>query len=315
MSKQIKLILLTGFLGAGKTTLLSNMLTSTTLADKKVAVLVNDFGALPIDAALLPDGDYYISKVNKGSIFCVCTSADMIARLEHISAEIAPEYLLIEASGMAEPSDVTSMLRTERLREVYTDGIAVCLFDAVNGPKLLQIMPAISAQITVADVIVNNKTDLIDPPEIERIHQLLSSINNLAEITDTSYAKLETAGILQKIHPWVEEDITVYKKRLQLEAPEEIVDYELQDNIIFKRSDFYRLLEKYRHYIIRAKGIVCLENDHKFIDIVNGNLKVCELNFTVKERQFHNEITFICRSNIDIEQFATDLTESRLADN
>jgi len=67
--KKIETILLCGFLGAGKTTLLSKMLTAENFADKKVAVLVNDFGVLPVDAELLPQGDHFVAKINKGNIF------------------------------------------------------------------------------------------------------------------------------------------------------------------------------------------------------------------------------------------------------
>ncbi|MCK5845314.1 MAG: hypothetical protein KAG97_11445, partial [Victivallales bacterium] len=101
---KIPIVLVSGYLGAGKTTLLSRLLEGGgPLEGKSVAVLVNEFGALPVDGALLPDGDYLLTEINKGSVFCVCLKTDLIRNFEDIARNFKPDLLLMEATGIAEP--------------------------------------------------------------------------------------------------------------------------------------------------------------------------------------------------------------------
>ncbi|MBI5241023.1 MAG: GTP-binding protein, partial [Elusimicrobia bacterium] len=73
-SSPIPLVLLCGWLGAGKTTLLARLLGAEALKGRRIAVLVNEFGKLPVDGALLPrgGGGYFLAEINRGRIFCIC---------------------------------------------------------------------------------------------------------------------------------------------------------------------------------------------------------------------------------------------------
>ncbi len=311
MGKTIDMVLLTGFLGAGKTTLLASMLENRCYKDKKVAVLVNDFGALPVDAALLPDGDYFVSKINKGSIFCLCTTADIIKKLAQIADDIQPDYLFIEATGLAVPSDISAMLRTDLLKERYRSGVAVCLVDAVNCLKLLKVLPAISSQINIADIIIINKIDLVDNELLHKLRQELLTLNRQADIIETSYAKVEQSKIFAKIHTMQAPEIKNRACKLAIKAPEDMIDYDVRGALNFPRIAFYDLLNQYREGIVRAKGIVSLDNERKFIDIVNGDIQSKSADFLSLETGITTAISFILRDNINVDEFRQNL--ARLA--
>lgn len=307
--KNIKTILLCGFLGAGKTTMLSKIVTDKAFEDKKIAVLVNDFGALPVDAALLPDGDYYVSKINKGSIFCLCTSADIIKQLEIIANDISPDYLLIEATGMAEPSDVSAMFRTDALKKRYGDGVAVCVVDAINCPKLMTILPAITSQLTIADIIIINKMDLVEEADVENLILDLRKINKYADIIKTEYAEVDFERILTKIHSMEPPEIGGSHSSLKIKSPADMIDFDFKSDKSISRIDFYDILNRYRNGIIRAKGVITFDEDKKFIDIVNGDIKVKVANFAILENRYKTEMTFILRDNIDTDKFIKEIEE------
>ena len=187
-------LLICGFLGAGKTTLLSGLLNSKNLQNKKVALLINDFGALPVDAALIPEGDHYIAKINKGNIFCVCVKTDLLKSFEYIVSEINPDYLLIEATGVAEPSDFSSLLQTDFLKENFENCSTVCVVDALNFPKLSKILTALSVQVRVADSVIINKTDLVTTVAVSEIKKAVvkGCIKSFPPMVSTIFkAKLE----------------------------------------------------------------------------------------------------------------------------
>jgi len=108
----IKLVLLTGFLGTGKTTLMKSILD--TYKDK-VGVIVNEFGEVNIDAALIKKDGIKMTELTNGSIFCACIKENFISGLIEMSA-IDIEYLFIGASGLADPANMTQILNSIELR-------------------------------------------------------------------------------------------------------------------------------------------------------------------------------------------------------
>ena len=120
-----------GYLGAGKTTLLNHLLT---VADERVAVLVNDFGSLDIDAQLLDRGDGSTVTLPNG---CICCSLidGLAGALDDLAAlDPLPERVVIEASGVADPRRIADTARAEP--DLRYGGI-VTLVDAVNHAALI----------------------------------------------------------------------------------------------------------------------------------------------------------------------------------
>jgi len=104
----IPTILLTGFLGAGKTTLLNRLIEH--YKSKRTVLLINEFGKVGIDGEMLVEGNYEMIELNKGSLFCICVRTDFIFEVERIATQIKSELLIIEATGLADTSEMEKML-------------------------------------------------------------------------------------------------------------------------------------------------------------------------------------------------------------
>src|SRR5688572_17047851 len=161
--------ILTGFLGAGKTTLLNRILAGD--HGLRVAVLVNDFGSINIDADLVVgienDGD--IINLANG---CVCCNIrdDLVAAVTQVMARAErPEYILLEASGVADPSGIALTFMDESMRERIRLDSIMCVVDAEQIFAAPEMMELKLRQVAFADMLILNKVDLVTPEEIARI--------------------------------------------------------------------------------------------------------------------------------------------------
>ena len=168
-TQAIPLTVLTGFLGAGKTTLLNRILTGD--HGLRIAVLVNDFGSINIDADLIvgveSDGDV-ISLANG----CVCCNVrdDLVTAVTQVmSRPEQPEYILLEASGVAEPSGIALTFMGDDLRDRIRLDSIMCVVDAEQVFAVPEMMELKLRQVAFADMLILNKVDLVTPEEIERI--------------------------------------------------------------------------------------------------------------------------------------------------
>jgi G3E family GTPase len=164
---------LTGFLGAGKTTLLNRILNGD--HGLRIAVLVNDFGSINIDADLVvgvqASGDI-ISLANG----CICCSMrdDMLTAVEQLTERPEqPQYIVVEASGVADPAKVAFTFINANLRErVRLDSI-LCLVDASQLFAAPEQMELKMRQIAYSDMLILSKTDLVGREEVGRIRAWL----------------------------------------------------------------------------------------------------------------------------------------------
>src|SRR5271165_1503326 len=160
---------LTGFLGAGKTTLLNRILHGD--HGLRIAVMVNDFGSINIDADLVvgveASGDI-ISLANG----CICCSMrdDMLTAVEQLTERAEqPQYIILAASGVADPSRIAFSFLNASLRgRVRLDSI-ICLVDASQIFAVPEQMDLKTRQIAYSDMLILSKTDLVSREEVGRI--------------------------------------------------------------------------------------------------------------------------------------------------
>ncbi|MEL7467854.1 MAG: CobW family GTP-binding protein [Pseudomonadota bacterium] len=167
-----------GFLGAGKTTLVNRILTRS--SGTRFAVMVNDFGAINIDAGLIASHDGQTIALTNGCVCCTMSDGFIQAMLRLMATPQAFDHVVIEASGVAEPSKIMDFARLDPLLDpdaVVTLVDAETLIDRLADPKISAI---VTAQIRQADILLLTKSDLADPDAAEaqlaRIHPLAKGI-------------------------------------------------------------------------------------------------------------------------------------------
>lgn len=173
MNESLPVTVIGGYLGAGKTTLVNHLLRHA--AGRRLAVLVNDFGELPIDADLIESSDGGTIAIAGG---CVCCSfgSDLIAALQQIAVrEPRPDHVLVEASGVALPGAVAAAVTL--LPRYRVDGVVV-LADAETVRERAAdryLADTISRQLDDADLILLAKGDLVAESARASLRQWLES--------------------------------------------------------------------------------------------------------------------------------------------
>ncbi|MBU3068449.1 GTP-binding protein [Aestuariicella sp. G3-2] len=168
---RVPVVVVAGFLGSGKTTLLNRLLNNP--QGQRMAVMVNDFGSINIDSQLVSSAEQNRIDLSNGCICCTIES-DLIQQLQRLLTDTpaAPDVILIETSGVSEPGKVISTLKYPQFRDQLRVETVVSLMDAANFSELTSEMKHLAMnQVSVADVIVLNKVDLVSNAQIARLHR------------------------------------------------------------------------------------------------------------------------------------------------
>jgi len=191
MLERPRYIMIGGFLGAGKTTAINEILAET---DRPIAVIVNDVGAINIDAALVKRRHGDTLELTDG---CVCCSAidGFGAAFDQIRARPEPpEHIIVELSGVAEPANVVPWGSSAGF---MLDGVVVIaavdqLLDA-SMPAWIRIH--LERQLAAADLVVLTKTDLADDAEITAAHDRLHELAARAPVVDGGRGRREDGAL------------------------------------------------------------------------------------------------------------------------
>ena len=175
MSKRIPTNLITGFLGSGKTTAILDVLQRKP-ADEKWAVLVNEFGEIGIDGAILSSSGAEIREVAGGCMCCVGNLPMQVA-LNNLIAKVQPDRLLVEPSGLGHPQEIIDILSGGQYAEVLDLRAVLCLIDPrkLRDKRYLE-HPIFNDQLRVADIIVANKMDLCGDSERELVKEFVAKL-------------------------------------------------------------------------------------------------------------------------------------------
>ena len=173
-------LIIGGFLGSGKTSLLLQLARymSEDLGIKKTVILENEIGKVGIDDRVLAGAGYDVRGMFAGCVCCTM-AGELSLTVKAIEQEIAPEWIIMEATGMAFPQNVQDNLRDA----LGLDSRICCLADAKRWPRLLKPMEhLLPLQLKNADTVLINKTDLIDGDALRSVEESVSGFCERAKI-------------------------------------------------------------------------------------------------------------------------------------
>ncbi len=188
MSKKVELYLISGFLGAGKTTLVKQLLENQ--ADKKIGIIMNEFGKVSIDGPILKKNNMEMIELTRGSIFCSClTMAFADALIDMADKDL--DYLIVESSGLADPSNIGEILGgvSQNIDSPYVYSGSITVVDASQFLNSYEEVETIVKQIECSDLTLINKIDLVDGESVQLIKEKILQINPDTELVETSYFK------------------------------------------------------------------------------------------------------------------------------
>lgn len=195
-SARIPVLVLAGFLGSGKTTLLNHLLQDD--HGIKLAVIVNDFGTIPVDAMLVAGQvDSLVSMAN-GCLCCESSDEELDAALDQLAHIPGVEGIIIEASGLAEPQVLMSMVATATTVTEVSVGGLVEVIDAGEVLDTVRQHPAVAKRLHNADLIVLNKADRVEPAELQQVRQLLAEAAPAVMTVTTAYGRVDARVLFDR---------------------------------------------------------------------------------------------------------------------
>ena len=190
----IPVCLITGFLGSGKTTLIEKWVKQYPTC--KFVYLINEFCQVDIDGQRLALPANQLVTIAGGSIFCRCLVSDFVRSLRKIETYfldegILPEGLIIEASGIADPGVIQTLLKETKLDQTYSLTKIVDIVEPGNFLKLIHTLPSIIRQVEASNLIILNKADLHSEDCIKKCKEEIREVNPHAEMITTKYCDID----------------------------------------------------------------------------------------------------------------------------
>lgn len=186
----VPILLVTGFLGAGKTTVVNRLLANA--EGRRIAAVVNDFGAINIDAELIAGASDGVVSLANG---CICCSleGDLLRTLSNLlRRDPKPDYVVIETSGVADPADIVrNLMDPVILREAPLETV-LCVMDAGSPPAALDDALQRS-QLRVADIVALSKLDLADDGAGARMREAIRAQRVPAVVVDARHGEIPSA--------------------------------------------------------------------------------------------------------------------------
>lgn len=270
----LPIIVLTGFLGSGKTTLLNKLLRT----GPRPAVLINEFGSVPIDHKLIVEQDIPLMTLSGGCLCCQVRGA-LAPALRNIRLAWrrpgAPQFdrVILETSGVASPEPILDTLLSNRwLSRHYQLDAIIALIAAPTGETILDRYAEAQAQITWADRLLISQTDLATSTQLDRLRDHLEKLAPATPIFQSENSETLLAALTRPL-PHGPRPLT--ESRELADHPFHSLAIQLSEPVNW--STFHQILREVLEVhteIVRIKGMVRLNNQFApmAIHAVSGHL-------------------------------------------
>ncbi|BBB91111.1 MAG TPA: GTP-binding protein [Methylomusa anaerophila] len=194
----MRILLFGGFLGSGKTTTIlqvAKYITAT--CNETVAIIENEIGEAGIDDKLLADSGIKVKPLFGGCVCCQLTS-DLVCAVKEIHETIAPDWLIIEMTGLAVPAKIVKLI--DEYSDYYNAFKTVTLVDMGRWPELKEVIgPLVTGQVEKADLIIINKADIAGADRDEIINDIKMIAGNAPVLVASAADNLPPAVIEEVI--------------------------------------------------------------------------------------------------------------------
>ncbi|MCR5770900.1 MAG: GTP-binding protein, partial [Butyrivibrio sp.] len=306
--KEVPIVIITGYLGSGKTTLMQNILKQ---EKRKIALIVNDMGSINIDASILKKNGNTVTQIEMVEMQngCICCTLrdEFMAEIERLSQDKSIEAIFVEASGISEPSSIAGAFvnyqeMSENTRVYLKTVVSVVDVDRIYREFLHSfnldddtddgdIINLIMDQIEFCNLMILNKTDLLDSDQLEEVKKGLRNIQQEAQMITCQHGDVDLDVILDRDDfdfEEVEAYSAVQKALNKCEHDDEkacmdeygISSFVFEEKKPFNREKFNKFVDEYPEQLIRSKGYIWFSDDWEHVQLfeqAGRNASITEL--------------------------------------
>lgn len=267
-SKKINVYIISGFLGSGKTTLLNYILKQFSL--KKNVVIENEFGKINIDATLVNEKDESVYELTNGCICCSINNQLLETLARIVTLESKPDNLFVETTGIADAGEIASTFKSLFVAEEFNLKKIITVVDAENILFFKDHNSEIYKQIIPADIVVINKSIMVQSEIIRDIKSFINSINPHAHIILSKHGSIHLRNIYVKNNQSFFTSAVIYKSE-NIHKIKTIL-YETDDyfDIQKLKYELFKNLYLYYHQIYRIKGYVINQEKEAYLVQTTG---------------------------------------------
>ncbi|MCR5153445.1 MAG: GTP-binding protein [Lachnospiraceae bacterium] len=307
-TREVPIVIITGYLGSGKTTLMQNILKQ---EKRKIALIVNDMGSINIDASILNKTGNKVAGIEMVEMQngCICCTLrdEFMAEIERLSEDRSIEAIFVEASGISEPSSIAGAFvnyeeMTENTRVYLKSVVSVVDVDRIYREFLHNlnaeddtedgdIINLIIDQIEFCNLLILNKTDLLSKEQLEEVKEGLRGLQQEAEMIECTKGDVDLDVLLNRADfdfDEVEAYSAVQRALNNCENDDVkacvdeygISSFVFEEKKPFNRGAFNNLVEEYPEELIRSKGYIWFSDDWKHVQLfeqAGRNASVTEL--------------------------------------
>ncbi|WP_142919165.1 CobW family GTP-binding protein [Peribacillus saganii] len=270
--KRIPVVILSGFLGSGKTTLLLHLLQQAEHKGIRSGMLINEFGKMDIDGYILGGKSSSSVQTLLGGCVCCSKKSEIVACFDEL-LKTDSEIIFVELTGLANPEEVMiEMTKKEIISKVYLKNVVTVVdAEAYLNERYSSIGAnvdrTLSKQISVADMIIVNKLDLVDGIAKNEIETRIRDVNRDAAIQFTTFSQVDLNKILSgneskfsEVYPTPYDQTPIAEEDVQLSF-DYMSTIAIPINLRVTKAFIENYLSILKPNLIRAKGFVFLEGE------------------------------------------------------